>query len=77
VRRSTVARHPSDGATIKVSEGALRGAYHSLCNRGSFIFWLPPYKLSRERMASISRNPRSFAFAIFRPIFLRISIGLA
>jgi hypothetical protein len=41
-----------------------RGMYPSLCNRGSFVFQLPPYKPSRERMAVISWKPRSFDFTI-------------
>jgi hypothetical protein len=40
-----------------------------LCNRGSFIFQLSPYILRGERMAAISRNPSSFALAIFPSYF--------
>ena len=43
-----------------------------LCNRGSFVFRLPPYILRGERMAAISWNPSSFAFLFSLPIFLRI-----
>jgi hypothetical protein len=32
----------------------LRGLYLNLCNRGSFVFQLPPYKHRGERMAAIS-----------------------
>jgi hypothetical protein len=32
-----------------------------LCNRGNFVFRMPPYKLNGERMAAISWNPSSFA----------------
>jgi hypothetical protein len=38
-----------------------------LCNRG--IFRLSPYILRGERMASNSRNPSSFPFAIFATYF--------
>jgi hypothetical protein len=38
------------------------------CNKGSFVFRLPPYKPSGERMADASWNPSSFAFLLF-PIF--------
>jgi hypothetical protein len=48
-----------------------------LCNRGSFVFLLPPYKLRGERMAAISWNPSSLPFPIFPSIFLRFSIRLA
>jgi hypothetical protein len=41
-----------------------------LCNRGSFVFLLSPYILRGERMAAISRNPSSFALAIFPSYFL-------
>jgi hypothetical protein len=44
-----------------------------LCNRGSFVFRWPPYKLSGERMATTTWNPSSFAFSFFLSIFLRIS----
>jgi hypothetical protein len=40
-----------------------------LCNRGSFAFRLSPYILRGERMAAISRNPSSFALAIFPSYF--------
>jgi hypothetical protein len=43
-----------------------------LCNRGSFVFWWPPYKLRGERMKTTSWNPSSFAFSFSNPIFLRI-----
>jgi hypothetical protein len=41
-----------------------------LCNRGSFVFQWPPYKLRGERMATISWYPSSFAFLFSLPIFL-------
>jgi hypothetical protein len=43
-----------------------------LCNRGSFIFHLPPYKLRGERMVATSWDPSSFAFSFSLPIFLMI-----
>jgi hypothetical protein len=48
-----------------------------LCNRGSFVFRLPPYKHREEKMAAISWKPSSFPFAIFLPIFPWFFIGLA
>jgi hypothetical protein len=42
-----------------------------LCNRGSFVFRLPPYKLRGERMATTSWNTSSSAFLFSLPIFLR------
>jgi hypothetical protein len=41
-----------------------------LCNRGSFIFRMPPYMPRRERIAGISQNPSSFSLAICRSYFL-------
>jgi hypothetical protein len=40
-----------------------------LCNRGSFVFRVSPYILRGEEMASISRNPSSFPFAISATYF--------
>jgi hypothetical protein len=45
--------------------------------RGSFLFWLPPYKPSAERMTTISWNPSSFCFAIFLFLFPLEFLGLA
>jgi hypothetical protein len=48
----------------------LVGVYLSLSFRGILVFRLSPYKLRGERMATISRNPSSFALAFFSlPIF--------
>jgi hypothetical protein len=53
VRRQSFPKCPS-GACILV-----------LGLRGSFVFQLPPYNPSGERMAAISWNPSSFCFVIF------------
>jgi hypothetical protein len=61
LRRLAVDKHPSDGAMKAISQSALRGVYLLLCNRGSFVFRFPPYKLRGERMTAISWNPSLFA----------------
>jgi hypothetical protein len=55
----------------------LVGVYLSLSFRGILVFRLSPYKLRGERMAAISRNPSSFALAIFPSYFPMFSIGPA
>jgi hypothetical protein len=57
----------------------LVGVYPSFGFRGILVIRirLSPYILRGERMAALSRNPSSFGFPIFLPIFPRISIGLA
>jgi hypothetical protein len=46
--------YPSDGVTMTNFQSAIRGMYFLLCNRGSFVFRLPPYKLRGERMSTLS-----------------------
>jgi hypothetical protein len=59
--RLAVDAHPSDGAMTTISQSALRGCVCLLlCNRSSFVFRLPPYKLRGERMTTISWNSSSF-----------------
>jgi hypothetical protein len=60
---------PCDEEKYYMTYLPLRGLYLNLCNRGSFIFRLPPYKHRGERMAAISRNPSSFPFAILATYF--------
>jgi hypothetical protein len=43
------------------------------CNRGSFVFQLPPYELRGERMAATTWNPNSFAS--YFSLSLRFSLG--
>jgi hypothetical protein len=45
--------------------------------RGSFVFRLPPYNPSGERMAAISWNPTSFCLVIFLFLFPLEFLGLA
>jgi hypothetical protein len=45
--------------------------------RGSFVFRLPPYNPSGERMAAISWNTSSFCFAIFLFLLPLEFLGLA
>jgi hypothetical protein len=40
-----------------------------LCIRSSFVFQMPPYNPSGERMTAISWNPSSFPFVIFPSYF--------
>jgi hypothetical protein len=68
-KRGAVAGHPSDGATTRIPKVPLGACIIVLCNRGSFVFRLSPYILRGERMAAISRNPSSFALAIFPSYF--------
>jgi hypothetical protein len=60
-----VARHPFDGAMKKFPKVPLGACILVLGFRGSFIFRLPPYNPSGERMAAISWYPSLFCFAIF------------
>jgi hypothetical protein len=55
----------------------LVGVYPSLGFRGILVFQLSPYILRGERMAGTSRDPSSFGFPIFLPIFPSYFIGLA
>jgi hypothetical protein len=65
-----VVGHPSDGAKTKIPKVPLGGVYPSVRLRGSFVFLLPPYNPSGERMPAISWNPSSFCFAISSFFFL-------
>jgi hypothetical protein len=50
----------------------LRACILVLCNRGSFVFQLRPYKVRGGRMATTTWNPNSFSFSFSLPISLRI-----
>jgi hypothetical protein len=73
----TIAEHPSDGATTKFTKGPSGACILVLGLRGSFVFRLPPYNPSGERMAAASWNHRSFCFAIFPNLFSLGFVGLA
>jgi hypothetical protein len=72
-----VVGHPFDSAKTKIPKVPFEGVYPSVIDfRASFVFLVPPYNPSGERMAAISWNPSSF-FAIFLFHFLLEFLGLA
>jgi hypothetical protein len=68
-KQGAVVGHPPDCATTTIPKVPLGACILVLCNRGSFVFRLSPYILIGQRMAAISRNPSSFALAIFPAYF--------
>jgi hypothetical protein len=52
--RAAAKAWPCDEEKYYMTYLPLRGLYLNLCNRGSFVFQLPPYKHRGERMAAIS-----------------------
>jgi hypothetical protein len=65
-----VTGHPSDSAKKKFLKCPSGVCILVLGHRGSFVFRLPPYNPSGERMAAISWNPSSFRFAFSSSVFL-------
>jgi hypothetical protein len=64
-----VTRHPSNSAMTKFPKGPSGACILLFGLRSSFVFWLPPYNQSGERIIAISWNPSSFCFAIFLFLF--------
>jgi hypothetical protein len=66
VKRGVVVGHLSDDAMTRIPKVPSGACILVSCNRGSFVFLLPPYKLRGERMAATTWNPSSFAFSVFQ-----------
>jgi hypothetical protein len=64
-----VAGHPSVDVKTKIPKVASGVCILVLGLRVSFVFRLPPYNPSGERMATISWNSSSFCFTIFCSVF--------
>jgi hypothetical protein len=67
--RGAVTGHPSDGAKTKFPKVPRGACILVLGFRGSFVFRLPLYNPSGERMAFISGNPSSFSLLYFPSYF--------